>query len=135
MRRTASPLPYPTLFAVPVAAGFPSPADDYIDKPLCLNELLVPRPAATYFIRMPDDSMIGAHFHRGDLLVVDRSLRPGDGRIVVAKVAGELMVRRLVVRGQRGWLHAVHPDHLNIELKEGLDYRIMGVVRWRVHAV
>lgn len=79
--------------------------------------------------------MIGAHFHRGDLLVVDRSARPTDGRIVVAKVAGELLVRRLVVRSKRGWLYAVNPDYRAIELKEGLDYQIIGVVRWRVHTV
>lgn len=65
MRRIAFPLPYPPLFASHVAAGFPSPADDYVDKPLCLNEWLVPRPAATFFVRMPDDSMIGAHDHHG----------------------------------------------------------------------
>lgn len=84
---------------------------------------------------MLDNSMIGAHFHRGDLLVVDRSVRPTEGRIVVAKVVGELLVRQFVMRSQRGWLYAVNPDYRVIELKEGLDYQIMGVVRWRVCAV
>lgn len=62
-----------------VVAGFPSPAEQYLEPPLDLNELLVRRPAATYFVRVQGDSMSGAGIADGDLLVVDRSLRPADG--------------------------------------------------------
>ena len=77
-----------------VVAGFPSPAEQYVEPPLDLNELLVKRPAATYFVRVAGDSMIGAGIQDGDLLVVDRSLRPADGDIIVASVDGEFTVKR-----------------------------------------
>ena len=99
----------PPLFACPVSAGFPSPAQDYIDQPLCLNELLVPRPAATLFIRMPDDAMQGIRIWPGDLLIADRSIKPTDGRIVAVRVLGEIIIRRLVIKGNSGWLKA-EPD-------------------------
>ena len=69
-----------------VVAGFPSPAEQYLEPPLDLNELLVKRPAATYFVRVEGDSMIGAGISNGDLLVVDRSLRPADGDVIIASV-------------------------------------------------
>ena len=94
----------PPLFACPVSAGFPSPAQDYVDKPLCLNELLVPWPAATLFIRMRDDSMQGIRVWPGDLLIADRSITPSHGRIDFARVMGEVLVRRLLSKGQTGWL-------------------------------
>jgi len=69
-----------------VVAGFPSPAEQYLEPPLDLNELLVKRPAATYFVRVEGDSMVGAGISDGDLLVVDRSLRPADGDVIIATV-------------------------------------------------
>ena len=69
-----------------VVAGFPSPAEQYLEPPLDLNELLVKRPAATYFVRVEGDSMVGAGISDGDLLVVDRSLRPADGDVIIASV-------------------------------------------------
>ena len=76
-----------------VAAGFPSPAEQYQDAPLDLNELLVKRPAATYFVRVSGDSMVGAGIRPGDLLVVDRALRPADGDIIIASVDGDFTVK------------------------------------------
>ena len=72
-----------------VVAGFPSPAEQYLEPPLDLNELLVKRPAATYFVRVEGDSMSGAGISDGDLLVVDRSLRPADGDVIIASVDGD----------------------------------------------
>ena len=74
-------------------AGFPSPAEQYLEPPLDLNELLVKRPAATYFVRVEGDSMIGAGISNGDLLVVDRSLRPSDGDVIIASVDGDFTVK------------------------------------------
>lgn len=93
----SSPLSLP-LFASRVPAGFPSPADDYIDQRLDLNEHLINHPAATFFVRVSGDSMTGASLHDGDLLIVDRALEPVDGRIVIAAVNGELTVKRLSLR-------------------------------------
>ena len=74
-------------------AGFPSPAEQYLEPPLDLNEFLIKRPAATYFVRVEGDSMIGAGIHEGDLLVVDRSLRPASGDVIIASVDGDFTVK------------------------------------------
>src|SRR3989449_10887446 len=86
------------LFLVPVHAGFPSPADDYLEGALDLNEYLVTHKAATFFWRVTGDSMIGAGIHPGDLLIVDRSLEPKDVSVVIAILDGELTVKRLEVQ-------------------------------------
>ena len=86
-----------------VVAGFPSPAERYLEPPLDLNELLVKRPAATYFVRVQGDSMVGAGISDGDLLVVDRSLRPADGDVIIASVDGDFTVKTLRLgNGERG---------------------------------
>ena len=95
---------YTTMNAKPklsgsVVAGFPSPAEQYMEPPLDLNELLVKRPAATYFVRVSGDSMTGAGINDGDILVVDRSLRPADGDIIIACVDGDFTVKRFRERG------------------------------------
>jgi DNA polymerase V len=78
-----------------VRAGFPSPAEDYVEAPLDLNEHLVKHPAATFFVRAEGDWMRGAGIHSGDILIVDRSLPPSIGRVVVAAVDGQFTVKRL----------------------------------------
>lgn len=112
-----------------VVAGFPSPAEQYREKPLDLNELLVKRPAATYFVRVEGDSMTGAGIFDGDLLVVDRSLRPADGDIVVASVDGDFTVKTIrfgkgADGGRSVRLVAANPDYPDIVLEPGqeLDY-------------
>ena len=116
-----------------VVAGFPSPAEQYVEPPLDLNELLIKRPAATYFVRVAGDSMVGAGINDGDLLVVDRSLRPADGDIIVASVDGEFTVKRYREqgtgnkergRGKKIWLEAANPDFRAIVLgpEQELDY-------------
>ena len=122
----------PPLYSSRVPAGFPSPADDYIDKRLDLNELLVPRPAATLFYWVQDLAMDKSTLWPGDILIVDRSSTATAGRIVLVRMNGETLVRRLEVKGKTGRLVADHPDFPAIELKEGLDYRILGVVRYRI---
>ena len=77
----------------PKGAGFPSPAEQYLEPPLDLNELLVKRPAATFFVRVEGDSMINAGIRDKDLLVVDRSLTPANGDIIIAAVDGEFTVK------------------------------------------
>ncbi len=90
-------LPLP-LFSGKVAAGFPSPADDYVEKNLDLNELLVQKPAATFFVRAQGESMLGADIHPNDILVVDRSLEAVPGKIVICALNGELTVSTLKSR-------------------------------------
>ena len=82
-------------FSVRIAAGFPSPAEDHIEKALDLNELCVHHPAATYFVRVQGESMIEAGIHDGDILVIDRSIRARHGHIVIASMDGEMTVKAL----------------------------------------
>lgn len=111
-----------------VAAGFPSPADDHVDRSLDLNEYLVPNPAATFFVRVEGESMTGAGISPGDLLVVDRSREPADGKIVVAVLDGEMTVKRLRKKGRRVELvpenRSFEPPPISVET----DFRVWGVV-------
>ncbi len=116
------------LFLTRVPAGFPSPAEDYIEGSLDLNEHLIAHREATFFMRVQGHSMTGAGIQDGDLLVVDRSLEAGHGDIVVAVVDGELTVKRLSRRGGRVRLLAEHPGYAPIEFKDGQELTVWGVV-------
>ena len=122
------------LYASKVPAGFPSPADDYVDQRMDLNDL-VERPAATFFVKVKGDSMTGASIHDGDLLVVDRSLEAVDGKIVIAGVNGELTVKRLSLKADEVWLMPENPTYPPLQLKEGHDCVIWGVVTRVIHTV
>jgi DNA polymerase V len=117
------------ILASAVRAGFPSPAEDYVEGGLDLNEHLIRHPAATFIVRVEGDSMIGAGIFPGDLLVVDRSIEPHDGHVVIAAVAGELTVKRLK-GGPKNWrLVAEHPGYPTLTLGgDGESSSIWGVV-------
>lgn len=121
------------LFLSGVSAGFPSPAEDYVDRKLDLNELLIKNPAATFFVRVAGDSMIGAGIHHDDILIVDRSLEPVKGNIVIAVYNGELTVKRLMQNGHEASLVAENPAYppLTISAENGCE--IWGVVTSVVH--
>lgn len=129
-RAEAQSLP---LFEHRVAAGFPSPADDHMEKRLDLNEFLVKRPASTFFVRVEGLSMINAGIHPDDVLVVDRAETAADGRIVVAAVDGELTVKRLKKTGARMYLMPENPDYAPIEITGDTDLVIWGVVTSVIH--
>ena len=99
-----------------VPAGFPSPADDYMDKKLDLNEYLIQHPAATFFVRVKGESMIQAGIHSGDILIVDRAIEPEDGKVVIAAIDGELTVKRILKRDGKLYLAAENPDYNLIEV-------------------
>jgi DNA polymerase V len=86
------------LFVSKVSAGFPSPAQDYVEQTLDLNELCIKRPAATFFVRVDGDSMMDAGIFSNDILIVDRSVKPAHGDVVVAQVNGEFTVKELCLR-------------------------------------
>ena len=121
-----------------VEAGFPSPADDFIERSLDLNEQLVANPIATFFVRASGNSMNGAGIHDGDLLIVDRSVTPMHGMVVVAVIDGGLTVKRLTKRGTQMSLTS-EPNKFDqgsyapIEVGEEADATIWGVVTWSVH--
>lgn len=123
------------LFQSPVVAGFPSPAEDEIEKKLDLNELLIRHPAATFFLRVSGSSMVKAGIHDRDILIVDRSLEPTHGKIVVAALNGELTVKRLQLNNGRVFLIAENDSFRPIEVTEGVELCIWGVVTNVIHAV
>ena len=123
------------LFVAKISAGFPSPADDYIDKKLDLNELLIKHPSATFFVRVSGDSMINAGINSGDILIVDRALEPADSRIVIAVLNGELTVKRMRKTGDKIYLIPENPAYEPIEVIPEMQFEIWGVVCYVIHQV
>jgi DNA polymerase V len=123
------------LFIYGVSAGFPSPADDYLDRKLDLNEHLVKNPAATFFVRVAGDSMTGVGINDNDILVVDRSLEPVNNNIVIAVVNGELTVKRLVKSRNSCCLVAENPDYPPLDIGDEMELEIWGVVTFAIHAL
>ena len=116
-----------------VVAGFPSPAEQYLEPPLDLNEFLIKRPAATYFVRVEGDSMIGAGIHDGDLLVVDRSLRPASGDVIIASVDGDFTVKTFRRDKDGVRLEPANPAYPIIHIKKGQELDYFGKVTACIH--
>lgn len=123
------------LFLESVSAGFPSPADDYLEGKLDLNDFLINNPAATFLVRVTGDSMIGAGIHSGDLLIVDRSLTPKDRNIVIAVINGELTVKKLRITKNKVGLFPENKDYKPIEITSEMNFEVWGVVKSVVHSV
>lgn len=119
-----------------LAAGFPSPAEDHIESRVDLNEWLVERPAATFMVRIEGDSMIDAGIHDGNVAIVDRSIDPQPGHVVVAVVDGEFLVKRLIRQADRWLLACENPDYpATIPLDDAQDVAIWGVVRHVINTI
>lgn len=121
------------IYTASVQAGFPSPAESDLDGMLDLNELLIAHPAATFFVRVTGDSMQNAGIFSGDTLIVDRSLKAADNKIVVAIVGGEFTVKRLRMHGDSISLLPENPAYPALEVKEGSDFQVWGVVTYVIH--
>ncbi len=116
------------LYSAQPAAGFPAPGDDLVEEPLDLNDLLIENPTATFFVRVSGDSMEGARIFNGDILVVDRSIEPASGMIVVAAVYGELVVKRLKKTATSLQLVSENEQYEPIEINDSDDCFVWGVV-------
>jgi DNA polymerase V len=127
-----SNLPLPIYLSC-IQAGFPSSAENDLEKMLDLNELLVAHPAATFFVRVKGDSMKNAGIFSGDVLVVDRSLEPTDNKIIVAVVGNEFTVKRLKISQGKISLLPENPAYPILEVKEGSDFQVWGVVTYVIH--
>lgn len=123
------------LFLATVSAGFPAPAEDYIEGRLDLNKHLIKHPAATFFVRVAGDSMTGAGIHPGDILVVDRSLEPRDANVVIAVLDGELTVKRISRRDGRLYLVPDNSLYQPLEILEGMEFEVWGVVTSVIHSL
>ena len=129
--QTASPqIMYSTL----VAAGLPSPTEDYSEGKIDLNEHLLKNPESTFFVRVSGDSMIDVGIHPNDLLIVDRSERPKSGRVIIAVINGELTVKRLIKKdNNKLWLMPENVNYPMIEITEDMEFMIWGVVTSVIH--
>ncbi len=123
------------LYLSRIKAGFPSPADDFLDKTLDLNEHLIKHPSSTFFVKVKGDSMLGAGINSGDILIVDRSLEPKDKRIIVAVVNGDFTVKRVSKKGDKLSLISENPKYSPIEIKDDMDFEVWGVVIHVIHSV
>ena len=116
-----------------VSAGFPSPAEDYVEGMLDLNEHLIPHPSATFMVRATGDSMTGVGIFSGDILVVDRSIQPKHGSIIIAVIDAELTVKRLYRRKGIIKLEAANPTYPSINVSDDMEVWCWGVVTAAIH--
>jgi len=121
------------LFMVPVSAGFPSPAEDYIEGKLDLNKHLIKHPAATFFVRVTGDSMIDAGIHPGDILIVDRAIEAVNKKVVVAVIDGELTVKRIRQTTSGLILSPENENYAPITIDKDASFEIWGVVTSVIH--
>jgi DNA polymerase V len=131
-RLTEQKLP---LFLESVSAGFPSPAEDYVEGRLDLNDFLIRNPSATFFVRVTGDSMIDAGIYSGDILVVDRSLNPKNSSIVIAVIDGELVVKRLGMQKNKLYLLPENRKYEPIEITQEMNFEVWGIVTTVIHSV
>ena len=123
------------LLAQPVPAGFPSPATDYVETRLSLDEHLIEQEDATFFVRVQGNSMVGFGIHDGDLLVVDRSRKPGDRSVVIAVVDGQFMVKQACRVPEGVLLRSNGPGHGDILVGAEQELSVWGVVTWALHKI
>tara|TARA_R110002072_G_scaffold288828_1_gene455109 strand:- start:6653 stop:7102 length:450 start_codon:yes stop_codon:yes gene_type:complete len=111
-----------------ISAGFPSPAEDFLDASIDLNKALIKNKAATFYGRVKGDSMVGAGLSNGDLLIIDKSLEPTDGRIAVCFIDGDFTVKRIKIEKDVIWLVAENKNYQPIKVTSENDFTIWGVV-------
>ena len=111
-----------------ISAGFPSPADDFLDLSIDLNKELIKHPYATFYGRVSGDSMTGAGLDDGDLLVIDKSLEPRDGKIAVCFVDGEFTVKRIKIESDAIWLMPENSKYKPLKVTEDNEFVIWGMV-------
>jgi len=121
------------IFLDKVSAGFPSPATDYMENKLDLNEYLIKHPAATFIVKANGSSMTSASIYSDDLLIVDRSIAPKNNNIVIASIFGDLTVKKLKKKEKSLFLVPANNDYPSIEVKEEMECFIWGVVTYIIH--
>ncbi len=122
------------LYISGVNAGFPSPAEDYTDLSLDLNEHLIQHPSATFYVYARGDSMIDSGIYDGDLLIVDRALDPVNNSIVIAVVNGDFTVKKIIKKNKKLYLMPNNIKYTPIEVTSDTNFEIWGVVTYTIHA-
>src|SRR5438876_2513228 len=128
MRKTSPPL-----VAWHISCGFPSPADDYRESELDLNDVVIAHPEATFYVHVSGDSMEGAGIFEGDVLVVDRALDPRENAIIVALINGEFTIKRLVTIGDTPFLMPENPRYDPRPITDEMDFRVWGIATFVIH--
>ncbi len=123
----------PLHFAEAISAGFPSPADDYLEQVLDINTALINNPNSTFYGRVRGDSMIGAGIHDGDILVVDRSLEPANKKKAVCYIDGQFTIKTLKVSRGEVWLKPENKDYPPIKITPENDFAVWGIVTHVIH--
>ena len=127
-----TPLELP-LAGAAIAAGFPSPAEEYVEIALDLNKELIKHPAATFYARVKGDSMVDAGIQDGDLLVIDKALEPKEGSIAVCYLDGEFTVKRLAVQEKGVYLMPANAEFKPIRITEENEFLVWGIVAYVIH--
>src|SRR5690348_13247967 len=117
------------------ATGFGAAADDYAERGIDLNEQLIKNKPATFFMRVNSDAMIGAGIHSGDVVIVDRSLEARNGKVIIAVLDGEMLIRRLEINANRKKLLPATKKLSPIEINESNTFSVWGVVTYVIHSV
>ena len=117
-----------------VSAGFPSPADDYTEENIDLNEHLISNPFSTFFLRVKGESMINAGIKDKDLIIVDKSLIAKPGNIIIAMIDGEFTIKRLSIKNDKLYLKAENHNYPDFSFKNHIDVQIWGVVIYSIHS-
>tara|TARA_B100000029_G_scaffold498400_2_gene567202 strand:- start:5816 stop:6202 length:387 start_codon:yes stop_codon:yes gene_type:complete len=124
-----------TLYSNTVCAGFPSPATDYLEGEIDLNKYLIKNPLATFIVKSQGNCMLQAGIHSGDLLIVDRSIKPKNNSIVIASIDGDLTVKRINTTNNQIFLYSDNKNYKNIKINSESDIFIWGVVTKVIHNV
>jgi len=123
-----------SLLSDSVSAGFPSPADDYTEENIDLNEHLISNPFSTIFLRVKGDSMINAGIKDKDLIIVDKSLTARPGNIIIAMIDGEFTIKRLSMKNNELYLKAENHNYPDFRFKNHIDVQIWGGVIYSIHS-
>ena len=118
-----------------ICAGFPSPAQDYVESGIDLNRELVKNPAATFFGRVKGDSMMGAGIEAGDLIVIDKSLEASEGDIAVCFLDGEFTLKRIHIEKDVLWLMPENPKYKKIRVTADQHFMVWGIVTYSIKDV
>jgi len=124
-----------TLYLNSVCAGFPSPASDYLEGEIDLNRYLIKNPLATFIVKSQGNRMLQAGIHSGDLLIVDKSIKPKNNSIVIASINGDLIVKRIKISGKKFLLTSDNKEYGNIKINNESDIFIWGIVTKVIHNV
>ena len=124
-----------TLYLNSVCAGFPSPASDYLEGEIDLNRYLIKNPLATFIVKSQGNCMLQAGIHSGDLLIVDRSIKPKNNSIIIASIDGDLAVKRIKISGKKFLLSSDNKDYGNVKINNESDIFIWGIVTKVIHNV